>query len=360
MNDEFFMKKAIELAYLGEGYTNPNPMVGAIIVKNNKIIGEGYHKLYGKEHAEINTFNNLIEDCAGATLYVTLEPCCFFGKTPPCVDEVVKRKIKKVVIGTLDPNPLVSGKSVEILKKNNIEVVFGVLEKECKELIKKFAYFITTKKPYITLKYAMTLDGKIATYSNKSKWISNQTALLHNRIERYQNMAIMVGVNTIINDDSQLTTRIKGKRDPIRIVCDTNLRTPIDAFVVKTAKETQTIIATSSTDESKKQLYKDKGCLVLDVDKKDGHLDLLDLVIKLGKLNIDSILFEGAKVLAAKFLEERLINYVKIYVCPKIFGGEKAVSPIGGVGVDSPDDAIIIKNQKITNIDGDILIEGEI
>lgn len=361
MNHEYFMKEAIRLAYKAEGYTNPNPMVGALIVKNNKIISSGYHQSYGKEHAEINAFKNLKEEIDENTiLYVTLEPCCFFGKTPPCLNEILKRKIKKVVIGTLDPNPLVSGKSVQILKENNVEVVVGILEKECKELIKKFTYFILNKKPYITLKYAMTLDGKIATYTNKSKWISNSTSLLRNREERYQNTAIMVGVNTVITDDCQLTTRIENQRNPIRIICDTNLKTPLDAYVVKTANEIKTIIATSSTDENKIKIYESKGCQILYVNKKNNHLDLHDLVEKLGKLNIDTILFEGAKVLAAKFLEEKLINYISVYVCPKIFGGEKAISPIGGIGVDNPNDAILIKNQKISNIDGDVLIEGEL
>lgn len=169
MKDIEYMKKAIELAYKGEGYVNPNPMVGAVIVKNDKIIGEGYHEFFGKEHAEINAFKSLTESCENATLYVTLEPCCYFGKTPPCVDEIIKRKIKRVVIGTLDPNPMVSGKGLEILKKSNIEVTLGVLEKECKNLIKIFDFFIKNKKPFITLKYAMTLDGKVATRTNKSK-----------------------------------------------------------------------------------------------------------------------------------------------------------------------------------------------
>lgn len=360
MKDIEYMRRAIELAYKGEGYVNPNPMVGAVIVKNDKIIGEGYHEFFGREHAEINAFNKLTESCENATLYVTLEPCCFFGKTPPCVDEIIKRKIKKVIIGTLDPNPLVSGKSIEILKKNNIDVILGVLETECKSLIRSFAYFIKNKKPFITLKYAMTLDGKVATRTNKSKWISNEKALFLNRVDRYKNTAIMVGINTVLIDDPLLTTRIKNERNPVRIICDTNLRLPLTSNIVKTANEVKTIVATCSSDNEKAEKLLENNVTVLNIKMKNNHLDLQDLVEKLGAIGIDSIVLEGARTLASNFIEEKLVNYIKIYVCPKIFGGVSAISPIGGIGVDEPSQSIKIVNQKVSTIDNDVVIEGEV
>lgn len=360
MKDIEYMKKAIELAYQGEGNVNPNPMVGAVIVKNDKIIGQGFHEYFGKEHAEINAFNKLTESCENATMYVTLEPCCHFGKTPPCVDEIINKKIKRVVIGTLDPNPLMSGKSVDILKNNNIEVVVGVLEQECKNLIKEFSHFIKNKKPFITLKYAMTIDGKVATRTNKSKWISNEKALFSNRVDRYKNTAIMVGINTVLIDDPLLTTRIKNKRNPIRIICDTNLRIPLTSNIVKTANEVKTIVATCCEDVEKAEKLLEKNIAVLNIKMKNNHLDLNDLVEKLGAIGIDSIILEGARTLASNFIEEKLINYLKIYVCPKIFGGKDAVSPIGGIGVDEPSDAIKIINQKVSSIDDDVVIEGEV
>ncbi|EGZ31162.1 riboflavin biosynthesis protein RibD [Malacoplasma iowae 695] len=360
MKDIEYMKKAIELAYQGEGNVNPNPMVGAVIVKNDKIIGEGFHEYFGKEHAEINAFNKLTESCENATMYVTLEPCCHFGKTPPCVDEIINKKIKRVVIGTLDPNPLMSGKSVDILKNNNIEVVVGVLEQECKNLIKEFSHFIKNKKPFITLKYAMTIDGKVATRTNKSKWISNEKALFSNRVDRYKNTAIMVGINTVLIDDPLLTTRIKNKRNPIRIICDTNLRIPLTSNIVKTANEVKTIVATCCEDVEKAEKLLEKNIAILNIKMKNNHLDLNDLVEKLGAIGIDSIILEGARTLASNFIEEKLINYLKIYVCPKIFGGKDAVSPIGGIGVDEPSDAIKIINQKVSSIDDDVVIEGEV
>lgn len=361
MNDDiFYMKKAIRLAKKAEGYTNPNPMVGAIIVKNNKIIGSGYHKAYGFEHAEINAFNNCNNNCDGATLYVTLEPCCHFGKTPPCINKIIENKIKRVVFGSFDPNPIVSKKSLKILQQNNIDVTYGILKNECDELIKKFKFFIENKKPYITLKYAMTLDGKIATKTNKSKWISNEKALIHNRKDRYKHTAIMVGVNTVLIDDPLLTTRIKNKRNPIRIICDSKLKTPLNSNIVNTAKDIRTIIATTITDKNLIEKYTKKNCEILIIKQNQNYLDLNDLVYQLGRINIDDIVFEGAKTLAAKFLEYKLINYIKVYVCPKIFGGDLAISPIGGIGIDNPNDAITIKNQKVVNIDNDILIEGEV
>ncbi len=277
------------------GFVNPNPMVGAVIVKNGKVIGKGYHKKFGELHAERNALVNATTSTQGATMYITLEPCCHYGKTPPCIDAIIESGITRVVIGTLDPNSIMSGKSIDILKKHNIQVDVGVLEDECKNLIKIFTKYITTNLPYVTMKYAMTMDGKIATYTGNSKWITGEKSRLNVQKSRHIYSAIMVGVNTVICDDPLLTCRVKNYKNPVRIICDTNLRTPLSSKIVQTAKNTKTIIATCMDDKKTQKKYKDMGCKVITISKKDNHVNLIELMYVLGKKGIDSILLEGRK-----------------------------------------------------------------
>ena len=360
MEDKEYMSLAIELAKKGSGKVNPNPLVGAVVVKDGKIISTGYHEYYGGFHAERNALSHEDIDFSGATLYVNLEPCCHQGKTPPCTDIIIEKKIAKVVIGMVDPNPLVSFMGVEILKAAGIEVVVGVMEQECLELNRPFIHYITTKRPYVVLKYAMTMDGKIATRDGHSKWITNEKSreLVHHDRNRYQ--AIMVGVNTVVIDDPMLNCRIEQGRDPIRIICDTNLRTPLESQLVNTAKDIRTVIATSCFDKTAHEPYLAKGCEVIMVNRKNDHLDLDELMGKLGRMKIDSILLEGGGTLNFSALESRIVNKVKAFVAPKIFGGHDATSPVSGVGISQVAACFKLDNLKTSMIDGDILIEGEV
>lgn len=359
MNDIKYMKLAIELAKQGAGLVNPNPLVGAIIVKNNQIIGQGYHEYYGGFHAEINALKNCEVSPVGGKLYVTLEPCCHYGKTPPCTQAIIDSGISEVIIGALDPNPLVAGNGVKILEDNNIKVKIGILEKECQSLNKIFLKYIKNKIPYVVLKYAMTMDGKIATYKNKSKWITSKKTRQVAHYTRLQLMAIMVGVNTVINDDPQLTCRIENGHNPIRIICDSNLKTPLNSKVVQTAKKITTYIATSSQDINKIKTYQKYGCQIISVLRKDNHLDLRDLIHKLGNMGIDSILIEGGSQLNWSALNEKIVDEVHTYIAPKIFGG-MALTPVSGLGVAYPFQAIKLKPYHCQLIGKDYLIKSEV
>lgn len=354
------MELAIELAKRGEGKVNPNPMVGAVIVKDGIIIGEGYHEKYGEGHAEVNAFESLKEDPSGATMYVTLEPCSHYGKTPPCVDKIIQSKIKRVVIGMIDPNPLVAGNGVDKLKRAGIEVKVGVLEDKCKKLNEIFIKYILTKKPYVVLKTAMSLDGKIATKNGESKWISSEKSRLQVHKLRNKFSAIMVGVNTVIKDNPELTCRIKNGNDPIRIILDSTLRIPINSKVLQN-KDNKTIIATTkrANINSMQELLK-KNIKVIIIEEKKGQVDLNPLIKKLGELGIDSILLEGGSTLNYSALEENIVDKVMIYIAPKIIGGESSKTPVGGRGIDKLKDAFKLKNIAINILDEDILVEGYI
>ena len=359
MSDIKYMNLAIELAKNGIGYVNPNPLVGSVIVKDGFVIGEGYHERYGELHAERNALKSCIISPNGATIYVTLEPCCHHGKTPPCTEAIIESGISRVVIGCLDPNPIMSGKSVELLRKHNIEVEVGILEDDCKSLIKVFSKFITTKKPYVMMKYAMTMDGKIATYTNKSKWISSEASRLNVQKTRHEYSAIMVGVNTIIYDNPLLTCRLENGKNPIRIICDTNLRTPLDSNIITTSNTIKTIIATSSNDEAKKAFYRKKGCVIITINKKDNYIDLQELIRILGDMNIDSILLEGGSTLNYSALNSQIVDSVQAYISPKIFGGT-GKSPVSGLGVDLPSNAFLLTNSTLTKFENDYLIESDV
>lgn len=358
LDDIKFMKRALELAKQGAGHVNPNPMVGAVIVKQGRVIGEGYHEQYGHAHAEVNAFASCAESTVGATMYVTLEPCSHHGKTPPCQDAVIASGISRLVIGSCDKNPLVS--SIANMRAAGIEVITGVLKEACDALNEVFFYYIKTKKPYIIMKYAMTIDGKIATHTGASRWITGPVARTRVHEDRKRYTAIMVGVGTVIADDPMLDCRIENGRNPIRIICDTTLKTPLDAQVVQTAKDIQTLIATTNEDAALHELYRAYGCKVILVNAKDGRLDLRSLMLKLGALGIDSILLEGGATLNASALESGMVNKIQTYIAPKLFGGATAPTPVAGAGVAHPNEAYLLKNQKITILGEDILIESEV
>ena len=359
MEDVMYMKKALELAQKGRGFVNPNPMVGAVIVKNDKIIGSGYHKKYGGPHAEVEAFKSCRQSPQGATMYVTLEPCCHYGSTPPCTKAIIKNKIKKVIIGSRDPNPLVSGGGIKELRENGIEVKVGVSERECNEQNEIFRHYIINKTPFVTMKYAMTMDGKIATYTGLSKWITGEKAREQVHLDRHYNSAIMVGVGTVISDDPQLTSRIEDTKNPIPIICDTSLRTPISSYLVQNASTLGTIIATASDDTSKISDFEKYSCTILKLKVRDKHINLNELMKTLARWKIDSILLEGGGQLNWSALNSGIVQKVHTYIAPKIFGGT-AKSPVEGEGVSSPDNAFILKHKRIIKLDNDILIESDV
>lgn len=360
MNDQDFMRIALELAEQGKGWVNPNPMVGALVVKDSRIIGKGYHHRFGGAHAEREALAACTESPEGATLYVTLEPCCHYGKTPPCTEAIIAAGISRVVIGSFDPNPLVAGKGIESLRIHGILVTEGILEKECNELNEVFFHYIKTRTPFVVMKYAMTMDGKIAARSGESRWITGETAREKVHLDRHRFSAIMVGVGTVLADDPMLNTRLEGMKNPVRIICDTNLRTPLSSQVVKTAKEQKTIIATGVREKVRFHEYEKAGCRLLPVSVQEGRLDLKELMLVLGAEPIDSILLEGGQTLNWSALNSGIVKKVQAYVSPKLFGGIKAKSPVGGIGVEYPSQAFRLGPPGISRLGDDILLESEV
>lgn len=361
MTDFEYMKLALDLAKNGMGFVNPNPMVGAVIVKDGRIIGKGWHEKCGELHAERNAFANCTEDCSGATIYVTLEPCCHYGRTPPCTEAIIEHKIARVVIGSSDPNPLVAGKGAQLLRDCGIEVTEGVLKQECDELNEIFMHYITTGLPFVTMKYAMTMDGKITCYTGASQWITGEEARNNVQHDRLRHSAIMVGVGTVLADNPMLTCRLENGRNPVRIICDTSLRTPLDSNIVKTAKEVPTIIATASGYEDKIAEYEKMGCWVIRCGNEEHtKVNLNELMKILGEHKIDSVLLEGGGELNWSALKYGIVNKVQAYIAPKIFGGTQAKSPVAGLGVSYPDNAFMLTDTKIMQIGDDFLIESKV
>jgi len=294
-------------------------------------------------------------------MYVTLEPCCHHGKQPPCTDAVIAHGIKRVFIGSADPNPLVAGKGVQILREHGIEVTENVLREECDSINEIFFHYITEKRPFITAKYAMTLDGKIATFTGASKWITGEEARLDVQHERLRHSAIMTGIGTVLADDPMLTCRLENGRDPVRVICDSQLRIPIESNIVRTAKDVPTIIATVSDDYKKANELERSGCKIVRTTPCNDRVNLSELMRILGEeMKIDSILAEGGGELIESLFRCKLVNSVRAYIAPKIFGGRDAKSPVEGTGVCLPDDAYRIENTQIRRIGEDILIEGRV
>jgi diaminohydroxyphosphoribosylaminopyrimidine deaminase/5-amino-6-(5-phosphoribosylamino)uracil reductase len=359
--DTIYMERALELAKKGIGKTNPNPLVGAVIVKDGVIIGEGYHQEYGGPHAEINAINNASMDVQGATMYVTLEPCSHYGKTPPCAQALVDHQIKRLVIAMKDPNPKVAGKGIAILEAAGIQVDVGLLKEEAEHINEIFIKFITRQEPFVLLKTAMTFDGKIATRSGASQWISNERSRQYVHQLRNQYSAIMVGINTVLTDNPSLTTRLDSgdNHHPTRVIVDTYGRLPMESKLVQTANIVPTILATTkfAKQDTMNQL-KEKGVQILMCEVEENHVDLKDLMKKLGGKEIDSIMVEGGATINYSLLEQKLVDKVITFVAPKIFGGREAPTPVGGIGIANPENAIQLTNIRIVPFEEDIMIEG--
>ena len=360
---EEYMRRALELARKGEGHTSPNPMVGCVVVKDGRIISEGYHEKYGEFHAERNALTRCTEDTAGADLYVTLEPCCHQGKTPPCTDIIIEKKIARVFVGSMDSNPLVAGQGVQILRDHGIYVETGILDAECRKLNEVFYHYIATKTPFVVMKYAMTLDGKIACATGDSKWVTGEIARtqVHRMRGRYR--GIMVGIGTVLADDPMLNCRVEGGVDPVRIICDSNLHIPTESQIVKTASDIETIVACSqeALESERKQekirRLKEAGIQIIGTEGAHG-VNLVELMKKLGGQNIDSILLEGGGTLNASALEDGIVNKVYAYIAGKLIGGMDARSPVEGMGIDRMADAITLQNMEIEKLGDDFCIVG--
>ena len=364
MTDRDYMQRAIELARRGEGWVNPNPLVGAVIVKDGRVIAEGWHHKYGELHAERDALRALKEPAEGSTIYVTLEPCCHYGKQPPCTLAIMEHGISRVVIGSRDPNPLVAGKGVRMLREHGITVVEDFMREECDALNPVFFHYITTGRPYVKMKYAMTADGKIATKTGASKWITSEEAreLVHDW--RNACRGIMAGIGTVLADAPLLNCRRPGGRDPVRIICDSRLRIPEDSQICRTAQKYETIVACALSEDAdrrpeemraKAERLRQQGVEVWSVPAQDGSVDLKELVKRLGKRGIDSILLEGGGTLNESALRAGIVQEVNAFVAPKIFGG-KARSPVEGTGVEVPQEALQMEMKQVRQVGKDLLI----
>ncbi len=360
LNDDYYMDRALELARKGMGRTSPNPMVGAVIVNHGEIVGEGYHRKAGGLHAEIHALNAAKLKARGSKMYVTLEPCSHYGRTPPCTEAIVQAGVKEVIVATLDPNPQVAGRGIKFLQAAGIETSVGIKEKEAKKQNEVFFKYITRKIPFICMKYAMTLDGKIATRSGDAKWISNEKS--RNYVHELRNIydAILVGIGTVIADNPTLNTRLDmvDIKNPIRIIIDGKLEIPLDSNIVQTSKLQKTIIFTSGGYKQEKATNLiQAGIKVIPVAGQVDKLDMNEVVVKLGDMGISSVLVEGGAQINASFLENKLADKILSFIAPKIVGG-RAPSPVTGQGVNLMRDAYEFELIEVDRFGNDILIKA--
>jgi diaminohydroxyphosphoribosylaminopyrimidine deaminase/5-amino-6-(5-phosphoribosylamino)uracil reductase len=355
--DETFMRQSLRLARRGLGWVSPNPMVGAIIVKGGRVIARGYHKIFGGNHAEVDALQRATEDVAGSTLYVTLEPCRHWGKTPPCTDAIIKAKISKVVVGMLDPFPEMRGKSIALLKENGIKTVVGVLEDECRALNEVYLKYVTSGLPYVTVKWAQTLDGKIATPSGDSKWISSPPSLKLAHRLRATHDAVLVGVNTVIKDDPELTTRLVKGRNPVRVVLDSRLRLPLGAKVLKNQSAARTLLASTPAAPRKNlAALKKMGIEVLTVPPdSSGRVDLNALLKTLAQRQISSVLVEGGAEVITSFLRLGLADKIICIIAPKLMGA--GLSPLASLDITDLSQSLKLNFKRVYRSGEDIVVE---
>jgi diaminohydroxyphosphoribosylaminopyrimidine deaminase/5-amino-6-(5-phosphoribosylamino)uracil reductase len=358
-----YMEQALSMAKLALGQVSPNPAVGAVIVKNDEIIGQGYTQPPGSSHAEIMALEQAGDAARGAVLYVTLEPCCHYGRTPPCTKSIIEAGISEVHMAILDPNPLVNGKGRVELENAGIKTLLGEKDKKAREINEAYIKYQSTGLPFVTVKYAMSLDGKIATFSGDSKWISGEESrhFVHNL--RYINDAIMAGVNTVLKDDPQLTARCGGgrggtaKKQPLRIIIDGMGLTPVKAKVFTEPGNTLIVIARETT-EQEKENYRSVGAEILEIPSNDGYIELKELMKELGRRQVMSVLVEGGSILFGSMFDQKLVDKVVAFVAPIIIGGDKAKTAIGGRGVEKVMDAVKLKNLSEERFGDDIMFIG--
>ena len=360
MPDKSYMKRALYLARHGMGKTSPNPMVGAAIVKSDRVIGEGYYRRFGGKHAEVNAIENAEEDIGGATMYVTLEPCCHYGQTPPCTDAIITSKIGKVVIGMLDPDKRVSGRSVEILREHGIECTVGVLEDECRSLNEAYIKHRSTGLPFITVKFAQTLDGRIASSTGHSRWISSPASRKLGHRLRTRHDAVLVGIGTVVKDNPQLTVRLVRGRNPSRIVLDSSLRIASDVIVLTEQEKAKTLIAaTTGAPLNRAAAFKNMGIEVLTVPGDTrGDVDLRQLLKILGERNISSILVEGGAETITSFLRLGLADRLVVFTAPRIMG--RGVEAVGELKIKDVAGALKLTFEKVYRSGDDVVIEARV
>ena len=360
-----FMRDALALAAKGAGWVAPNPQVGAVLVKGGEVIGSGWHTKCGELHAEREALADCARrgnDPAGATLYVTLEPCCHTGKQPPCTQAVISAGISRVVVGSPDPNPLVAGKGNAALREAGIQVDEGCLTSQCDNLNREWLYFIQTGLPYVTMKYAMTLDGKIATHTGDSKWVTGALARARVHEDRAKTAAVMAGIGTVLADDPLLTARPQGQEhvhQPARVILDAQLKCPLDSQLARSAKDSPVYLACSAeASADKRHKLEDAGCHIIDLDSEDGLIDMRCLLKRLGELGCDSAIAEGGGRLHASLLERGLVNRVQAYIAPKLVGGHDALSPVEGAGIEVMRDALQLEDVSVELLGQDLLVTG--
>ena len=362
MEDKYFMKLALTLAKKGAGYTAPNPMVGAVVVKDKKVIGKGWHKAYGSHHAEVNAIDDAGKSAKGAELYVTLEPCNHHGKTPPCTEKIINAGITKVIIASKDPNPDVCGGGIKQLEKMGVSVVSGVCQKESDILNEAFIKYVKTKQPFVSIKCASTLDGFIATGQGNSKWITGEESRKFVHKLRHETDAILTGIKTVKHDDPSLTTRctnFNGK-DPIRIILDTNLSIPLSSKLLNLKSNAYTIIATKKDSSlSKKKQLENMGVKIITLPEKKEGLDICALLDHLGKLKITSLLVEGGSHIISSFILSRAADKIYMFYAPKFIGGN-GIPICSGNGHRLMKDSININDISVTRFNDDIMISGYI
>jgi diaminohydroxyphosphoribosylaminopyrimidine deaminase/5-amino-6-(5-phosphoribosylamino)uracil reductase len=358
MNDEHWMRRALRLAEKGRGRTSPNPMVGAVLVKNGKLIAEGFHAKAGGAHAEVVAIERARNEAADSTLYLNLEPCTHVGKTPPCAPLVVQAGIKRAVIGMKDPNPLVQGRGVEILQHSGIEVTLGVLEEECLRLNEAFSKYINNKEPFVILKVATTLDGRIATREGESKWISNEDSRRVVYRLRDGVDGVIVGIGTVLKDDPRLTARIPKGRDPYRVILDSSLRIPEDAQVLHEPFSKTIIAATEKVPVDKMERLHKRGVQVLQLDSDKGRVNLVSLLRHLGEMGMMSLLVEGGSQVNGSFLDQGLIDKILFFLGPKLLGDPQALGIFGGKGSSDLQRAVSLRDLRTKKIGEDLLVEG--
>ena len=359
MSDEAFIKKTLKLAQKGSGYVSPNPVVGAIIVKNGEIISTGYHKKFGAIHAEVAAIKNAGTNCKNSTLYVNLEPCSHHGKQPPCTDEIIRAGIKRVVVGTLDRNPQINGNGIKVLQKNGIEVITGVLEKECILINEVFFKYITTNLPFITLKIAQTIDGKIATDLGKSKWITSEKSRKYVHKLRNQSDAVLTGIGTVLTDDPQLDVRYIKGRTPFRVILDSNLRIPLNAKLLNDEHVNKTILVTNlKTPDEICNRIEQKGAAVVKIPKQGDFIDLNLLCKWLGNRGFASVLVEGGSKVFSSFLKLKLADRISLFIAPKLLGS--GIPAIEKLDISDINNCIRLNCDRIKKIEQDIFITGRV
>lgn len=362
--DERFMARAVELARRGAGWTSPNPLVGAVVVRDGRIIGEGWHHRFGGSHAEREALAACSESPAGATAYVTLEPCCHTGKTPPCTEALIEAGIARVVVGVLDPNPLVAGKGIAALQRAGIEVAMGVSEASCRAVNEPFLHAMEQGRPLVIAKYAMTLDGKVATREGLSRWVTGEAARRRVHEDRHRHAGVMVGIGTVLADDPLLTCRLDGCEvsQPARVVVDAAARLPLESQLVRTASEAPVIVAVAKDAPSARcNALAERGCAMVAVPAREGRIDLPVLMEVLWqRFSLDSLIVEGGPTLLGGLFDEGLVDRVQAYIAPKIFGGLEALGPVAGHGVGDPADAPVLSESSLQMAGSDVLLEGRL